>query len=118
MRESADGMEPAEERETPAVAAVPASEAAAQPATKAATQPDAATDAIAVAEPLTMADLLCPKLPLAKEQGGARGCANAAPAAMPPPTEAREGCSGLVGDACARQLDGGVDGRRPPYRRR
>ena len=47
-----------------------------------------------------------------------RGCANAAPAAMPPPTEAREGCSGLVGDACARQLDGGVDGRRPPYRRR
>ena len=48
----------------------------------------------------------------------ARGCANAAPAAMPPPTEAREGCSGIVGDACARQLDGGVDGRRPPYRRR
>ena len=48
----------------------------------------------------------------------ARGCANAAPAAMPPPTEAREGCSGLVGEACARQLDGGVDGRRPPYRRR
>ena len=47
-----------------------------------------------------------------------RGCANAAPAAMPPPTEAREGCSGLMGDACARQLDGGVDGRRPPYRRR
>ena len=42
----------------------------------------------------------------------------AAPAAMPPPTEAREGCSGLVGEACARQLDGGVDGRRPPYRRR
>ena len=38
-----------------------------------------------------------------------RGCANAAPAAMPPPTEAREGCSGLMGDACAaRQLDGGV----------
>ena len=26
----------------------------------------------------------------------ARGCANAAPAAMPQPTEAREGCSGLV----------------------
>ena len=26
----------------------------------------------------------------------ARGCANAAPAAMPPPTEAREGCSGLM----------------------
>ena len=25
-----------------------------------------------------------------------------------------EGCSGLVGEACARQLDGGVDGRRPP----
>ena len=24
---------------------------------------------------------------------------------MPPPTEAREGYSGLVGDACARQLD-------------
>ena len=47
----------------------------------------------------------------------ARGCANAAPAAMPPPTEAREGCSGLMGDACARQLDGGVDTadvRRPP----
>ena len=43
-----------------------------------------------------------------------RGCANAAPAAMPPPTEAREGYSGLMGDACARQLDGGVDGRRPP----
>ena len=37
------------------------------------------------------------------------------PAAMLPPTESREGCSGLVGDACARQLDGGVDGRRPPY---
>ena len=36
----------------------------------------------------------------------ARGCANTAPAAMPPPTEAREGCSGLVGEACARQLDG------------
>ena len=35
-----------------------------------------------------------------------RGCANAAPAAMPPPTEAREGCSGLMGDACAHQLDG------------
>ena len=37
-------------------------------------------------------------------------CANAAPAAMPPPTEAREGCSGLMGDACARQLelDGGT----------
>ena len=34
----------------------------------------------------------------------ARGCANAAPAAMPPATKAREGCSGLVGDACARQL--------------
>ena len=33
-------------------------------------------------------------------------------AAMPPPTEAREDCSGLVGEACARQLDGGVDGRR------
>ena len=32
------------------------------------------------------------------------GCANAAPAAMPLPTEARDGCSGLVGDACARQL--------------
>ena len=48
----------------------------------------------------------------------ARGCANAAPAAMPLPTEAREGCSGLVGDACARQLDGGVDGRRPPHCRR
>ena len=48
----------------------------------------------------------------------ARGCANTAPAAMPPPTEAREGCSGLVGEACARQLDGGVDGRRTPYRRR
>ena len=31
---------------------------------------------------------------------------------MPPPTEAKEGCSGLVGEACARQLDGGVDGRR------
>ena len=34
---------------------------------------------------------------------------NAAPAAMPPPTEAREGCSGLVGDLppCTRtrQLD-------------
>ena len=30
----------------------------------------------------------------------------AAPAAMPQPTEAREGCSGLVGEACARQLDG------------
>ena len=42
---------------------------------------------------------------------------DAAPAAMTPPTEAREGCSGLVGDACARQLDGGVDGRRPPYGR-
>ena len=49
---------------------------------------------------------------------GARECANAAPAAMPLPTEANEGCSGLVGDACVRQLDGGVDGRRPPYRRR
>ena len=48
----------------------------------------------------------------------ARECPNAAPAAMPPPTEAREGCSVLVGDACARQLDGGVDGRRPPYRQR
>ena len=36
-------------------------------------------------------------------------------AAMPPPTEAREGCPGLVGDACARQLDDGVDGRRPPF---
>ena len=49
----------------------------------------------------------------------ARGCANAAPVAMPPPTETSiEGCPGLVGDACARQLDGGVDGRRPPYRRR
>ena len=34
------------------------------------------------------------------------------------PLKAREGCSGLVGDACARQLDGGVDGRRPPYPRR
>ena len=45
----------------------------------------------------------------------ARGCANAAPAAMPQPTEAREGCSGLVGEACARQLDGVVDGRRPPH---
>ena len=33
---------------------------------------------------------------------------------MPSPTEAREGCSGLVGDACARQLDGVVDGRRHP----
>ena len=33
------------------------------------------------------------------------------------PTEAREGCSGLVGEACARQLDGGVDGRRPPHPR-
>ena len=33
---------------------------------------------------------------------------------MPLPTEAREGFSGLVGEAeaCARQLDGGVDGRR------
>ena len=39
-----------------------------------------------------------------------QGCANAAPAAMPQPTEAREGCSGLVGDVCARQLDGVVDG--------
>ena len=28
-------------------------------------------------------------------------------------SEAREGCSGLVGDACARQLDGGVRSRRP-----
>ena len=44
----------------------------------------------------------------------ARECANTAPAAMPLPTEAREGCSGLVGDACAHQLDGGVDGQRPP----
>ena len=35
-----------------------------------------------------------------------RRCSNAAPAAMPPPTDAREGCSGLVGDACTRQLDG------------
>ena len=25
-------------------------------------------------------------------------------------TEAREGCSGLMGEAYARQLDGGVDG--------
>ena len=33
----------------------------------------------------------------------ARGCANAATAAMPLPTEAREGCSGLVGEACARR---------------
>ena len=36
------------------------------------------------------------------------GARIAAPAAMPPPTEAREGAegySGLVGDACARQLD-------------
>ena len=39
---------------------------------------------------------------------------NAAPAAMPLPTEAREGSSGLVGDAFARQLDGVVDNRRPP----
>ena len=30
----------------------------------------------------------------------ARGCAKVAPAAMPQPTEAREGCSGLVGEAC------------------
>ena len=44
----------------------------------------------------------------------ARGCANAAPAAMPPPTEAREGCSGLVGDACTRQLDVVDDDRRHP----
>ena len=43
-----------------------------------------------------------------------RRCPNAAPAAMPLPTEAREGSSGLVGDACARQLDGGDDDRRPP----
>ena len=50
--------------------------------------------------------------------GRSRGCANAAPAAMPPSSEAREGCSGLVGEACARQLDGGVDGRRPPYPQR
>ena len=28
---------------------------------------------------------------------------------MPPPTEAREGCSGLVGVACDHQLDGVVD---------
>ena len=47
-----------------------------------------------------------------------RPCPNAVQAAMPLPTEAREGSSGLVGDACACQLDGGVDGRRPPYRRR
>lgn len=34
------------------------------------------------------------------------------------PTEVREGCPGLVGDACARQLDGGVLGRRLPHPRR
>ena len=33
---------------------------------------------------------------------------------MPPPTEAREGCSGLVGDACTHQLDG-VDDDRLQY---
>ena len=33
---------------------------------------------------------------------------------MPPPTEAREGCSGHVGDACTHQLDGVDDNRRPP----
>ena len=39
---------------------------------------------------------------------------NAAPAGMPLSTEAGEGSSGLVGDACARQLDGVVDDGRPP----
>ena len=36
----------------------------------------------------------------------ARGCANTAPAAMPQPTEAREGCSGLVGEACVHATSG------------
>ena len=47
-------------------------------------------------------------------EGAAResecGTSGHAPMAMPPPTEAKEGCSGLVGEACARQLNGGVDG--------
>ena len=33
---------------------------------------------------------------------------------MPLPTKAREGCSGLVGDAHACQLDGVDDDRRQP----
>ena len=59
-----------------------------------------------------------PTSPWTSRASAARGCANpnAAPTAMPLPTEAREGCSGLVGEACARQLDGGVDGQRPSYR--
>ena len=39
-------------------------------------------------------------------------CGTGGHAAAALPTEAREGCPGLVGDPCARQLDGGVDGRR------
>ena len=41
-----------------------------------------------------------------------RRCENTAPTTMPSPTEAGEGSSGLVGDTCARHLDGVDDDRR------
>ena len=49
------------------------------------------------------------------------GCANAAdqrPCRRPLRPERAALALWHMGDACARQLDGGVEGRRPPYRRR